>query len=127
MKTTLHLATVICATVILGSVAALGDDTVGTGTPRFAAPKPVPGQKIIATADYYTNDQLNVSSIQQSRVREAGPAPKGAMAMQSGTRIETRPPTSFAQPDPWIQSQHPWDIQSDLPAIDEGTTNNPAH
>lgn len=128
MKTTIKTAAAFCAaTVILSGLTAFGDDTVGVGTPRFATPKPAPGEKVVSTVDYYTNNQQTIANIQQSRVSQSGPLPKGASALATSSRTETRPPTAYMTADPWIQSQHPWDIQPDLPAIDEGTTNNVAH
>jgi hypothetical protein len=131
MKTTIKTAAALCAaTVILSGITALGDDTtpgIPAGTPRFALPKPAPGDKIISTVDYYTNNQQTVANIQQSRVQQSSPMVKGASALATSSRTETRPPTAYMQADPWIQSQHPWDIQPDLPAIDEGTTNDVPH
>lgn len=113
-------AAVFAATIALGDVTAFSQDanTAATTIKRPAINPPATGVKVVSTPEYYTNNQQNVANIQQSRVREAGPLPKGAMALQSGSRTEIRPPTGFVEPDPWIQQDHPWDIQTNLPSID---------
>jgi hypothetical protein len=69
---------------------------------------------VIPTPEYYTNDQSAKSVIQQYRVSQQGDVTKPAATMQSGPRIERRPPTTIMQDDPWIQQQHLWDITPDV-------------
>jgi hypothetical protein len=69
---------------------------------------------VIPTPEYYTNDQSAKSAIQQYRVTQQGTITKPAATMQSGPRIERRPPTTIMQNDPWIQQQHLWDITPDV-------------
>lgn len=113
-------AAVLAATIALGDATAFSQDanTAATTIKRPAINPPATGVKVVSTPEYYTNNQQNVAKIQQTRAREAGPLPKGAAALQSGPRTEIRPPTGFVEPDPWIQQDHPWDIQTNLPSID---------
>jgi hypothetical protein len=114
------LAAMLAATTVLGGAVAYSQDanTASTTIKRAAINPPATGVKVVSTPEYYTNNQQTVANIQQSRVQEAGPLPKGATALQSGPRTEIRPPTGFVEPDPWIQQDHPWDIETNLPSID---------
>jgi hypothetical protein len=69
---------------------------------------------VIPTPQYYTNDQSANTAIQQYRVQQQGDITKPAATMQSGPRIERRPPTTIMQNDPWIQQDHLWDITPDV-------------
>ena len=69
---------------------------------------------VIPTPEYYTNNQTANSTIQQYRVQQEGVVTKPAATMQSGPRIERRPPTTIMQNDPWVQQQHLWDISPDV-------------
>jgi hypothetical protein len=69
---------------------------------------------VVPTPQYYTNDQNAKSAIQQYRVTQQGSITKPSATMQSGPRIERRPPTTIMQNDPWIQQQHLWDISPDV-------------
>lgn len=73
----------------------------------------------VPTVRFYTNTQAAVVHDQKYRVRQEGVASKGAAALQSGPRIEPRPPTTYLQPDPWVQTDHPWDVSPGLPSINE--------
>jgi hypothetical protein len=106
----------LAATIVLGGATAFSQNT--TTIQKLPANLPATGVKVISTPDYYTNNQQTVISIQTARVQEAGPLVKGAMALQSGSRTEIRPPSGFVQPDPWVQQDHPWDIETNLPSID---------
>ena len=77
---------------------------------------------VIPTPEYYTNNQTANSTIQQYRVQQEGVVTKPAATMQSGPRIERRPPTTIMQNDPWVQQQHLWDIS---PAVEPSTS--PGH
>jgi len=59
------------------------------------------------TPESYTNNQAAISTDQQFRVREEGPA-KGATTQQNGPRIETRPPTTCWSTNPWGDPDYPW-------------------
>jgi hypothetical protein len=80
----------------------------------------------VPTLTFYTNTQAAVATDQQYRVRQEGTVKKGATALQSGPRIEPRPPTSWLQTDPWVQPDHAWDMNPNVPYINEspGDTNN---
>jgi hypothetical protein len=69
---------------------------------------------VVPTPEYYTNNQNANSTIQQYRVQQEGVVTKPAATMQSGPRIERRPPTTILQNDPWVQQQHLWDISPDV-------------
>ena len=69
---------------------------------------------VVPTPEYYTNNQTANSTIQQYRVQQEGVVTKPAATMQSGPRIERRPPTTIMQNDPWVQQQHLWDISPDV-------------
>ena len=79
----------------------------------------------VPTVTFYTNTQAAASNDQQYRVREEG-GRKGAAALQSGPRIEPRPPTTYLQTDPWVQPDHAWDMNPNAPYINEtpGDTND---
>jgi hypothetical protein len=67
---------------------------------------------VLSTPEYYTNTQAAAVADQQYRVREEGPA-KGGTAMQSGPRIEPRPPTTYLNTDPWVELDHPWNFANE--------------
>ncbi|HTV41241.1 MAG TPA: hypothetical protein VMF08_11740 [Candidatus Sulfotelmatobacter sp.] len=79
----------------------------------------------VPTASFYTNTEEAIANDQQYRVREEG-GRKGAAALQSGPRIEPRPPTTYLQTDPWVQPDHAWDMNPNAPYLNEalGDTNN---
>ncbi len=64
---------------------------------------------VFCTPECYTNNQAAITADHQYRIQGTGPA-KGATAMQSGSRIETRPPRSLLSTDPWVELDHPWDF-----------------
>jgi hypothetical protein len=113
IKTT---AALFAATTILGGVVAVCQQA--TTIQKLPANAPSPGTKVIPTPDYYTNNQATVAVIQQTRIQQEGIQTKGATALQHSVRIETRPPTAYMRADPWVQQDHPWDINPDLPSID---------
>ena len=79
---------------------------------------------VVPTVKLFTNTQTAVANDQQYRVRQEG-AIKGSAALQSGSRIEPRQPTSYVQADPWVQRDHPWDVNPNLPITESlGSTNN---
>ena len=81
---------------------------------------------VVPTITIYTNTQAAAANDQQYRVRQEGVVTKGAAALQSGPRIEPRPPTAYLQTDPWVQPDHAWDMNPNAPYINEslGNTNN---
>ena len=77
------------------------------------------------TVKLYTNTQAAAANDQQFRVRQEGGTAKGAAGLQSGPRIEPRAPTTYVQSDPWVQRDHPWDVNPNIPISETpGATNN---
>jgi hypothetical protein len=108
-------AALFAAALISGGVTALCQDNSAqiqgqdwTGNNDFT------NRIVVPTPEYYTNNQVADSTIQQYRVQQEGVVTKPAATMQSGPRIERRPPTTIMQNDPWVQQQHLWDITPDV-------------
>jgi hypothetical protein len=116
MKTIIQTtAALFAAAMTLGSATAFCQDNSAqiqaqdwTGNNDFT------NKIVLPTPQYYTNNQAANSAIQQYRVQQQGDITKPAATMQSGPRIERRPPTTIMQNDPWIQQDHLWDITPDV-------------
>jgi hypothetical protein len=125
MKT---IAGLLVAAVMSGGVAAFCQDNGGVAWPPTAWEWPGNGftnQVVVPTVKFYTNRQAAVANDQQNRVRQEGAGAKGAAALQNGPRIEPHPPTAYVQADPWVQRQHPWDVNPYLPISEwPGSTNS---
>ena len=79
----------------------------------------------VPTVDFYAKTQAAVANDQQYRVRQESVTAKGSAGLQSGARIEPRPPTAYVQADPWVQRDHPWDVNPYLPISESpGSTNS---
>ncbi|MGH7939559.1 MAG: hypothetical protein ACREFR_00620 [Limisphaerales bacterium] len=119
MKATIKtMAVVFAATILTGGMRALCQDTGGTGWPPTVWEWPnnnFTNKVVVPTVKFYTNSQAAVVHERQYRVRQEGSTAKGAASLQSGPRIELRPPTGYMQSDPWVQRDHPWDINPNLP------------
>lgn len=129
MRTKIKIASAVFLTVAAFGIAALGQDYSQTpwDTTSWEWPDNNFTNKIaVPTVTFYTNTQAAVANDQQFRVRQEGGVTKGAAALQSGPRIEPRPPTTYLQTDPWVQQDHAWDIIPNAPYINEspGDTNN---
>jgi hypothetical protein len=115
MKT---IVVLFAATIVSGVTAAYGQDT--------SPAQPIQVQDwqnndftnkiVVATPDFYTNNQAAIAADAQYRVQEEGPV-KGAEALQHSARIEPHPPTAILEADPWVQQDHPWDINTNSPTI----------
>jgi len=80
---------------------------------------------VVPTVKLYTNTQAAAVNDQQYRVRQETVTAKGAAALQRGPRIEPLPPGAYEQSDPWVQRDHPWDVNPHLPISETpGATNN---
>lgn len=125
MKTTV---VVFVAVAISGGVTARCQDTVEMAWPPTAWAWPGNGftnQVAVPTVKLYTNTQAAAANDRRYRVREEGTPTKGAAALQSGPRIEPRPPSAYVQADPWVQRDHPWDVNPFLPInASPGDTNS---
>ncbi len=118
---------VLLVAVMSGGVAAFCQDNSETLPPTaWEWPNNNFTNKVVApTVKLYTNTQAAVANDQQYRVRQETPTGKGATALQSGPRIEPRAPTTYVQSDPWVQRDHPWDVNPNLPITESpGATNN---
>ena len=105
------MAALFAAAMLSGAVTALAQDSSYSG---WTGNNDSTNKVVIPTPQYYTNDLNAKSAIQQYRVSQQGDIIKPAATMQSGPRIERRPPTTIMQNDPWIQQQHLWDISPDV-------------
>lgn len=116
------------AAAMSGGVAALCQDSGDTGWPPTAwewAGNNFTNNVVVPTVKFYTNTQAAVANDQQYRVRQEGVTAKGSSALQSGPRIEPRPPTTYVQTDPWVQRDHPWDVNPYMPISESpGSTND---
>lgn len=116
------------AAALLSGVAAYCQDSSETAWPPTAWEWPGNGftnNVVVPTVKFYTNAQAAVASDQQYRVRQESTTAKGAAALQSGPRIEPHPPTAYVQSDPWVQRDHPWDVNPYLPISESpGSTNS---
>ncbi|HXC34605.1 MAG TPA: hypothetical protein VNV43_01950 [Candidatus Acidoferrales bacterium] len=80
---------------------------------------------VVPTVDFYAKTQAAVANDQQYRVRQEGGTAKGSAGLLNGPRIEPRPPTTYVQADPWVQRDHPWDVNPYLPINESpGSTNS---
>ena len=71
---------------------------------------------VMPTPESFTNNLAAVKVVQQTRVTSTqGNSPKGAAAMQQGPRVEAHPPTTLMNSEPWVQQDHPWDINPAAP------------
>jgi hypothetical protein len=121
-------AVLIIATAMSGALAACGQDNSGTAWAPTAWEWPdndFTNKVVVPTVHFYTNNQAAVGNDQQYRVRQEGTTAKGAAALQNGPRIEPRPLTTYIQSDPWVQRDHPWDVNPYLPISETpGSTNS---
>lgn len=122
MKTNIKTAAALCAAVFVsGGVAAFGQyNYYGDTQPPSMQDWPdndFTNKIVVPTVECYTNNQAAIAADQQNRVQQEGVITKGAAALQRGSRIETRPPTTYMNSDPWIQPDHPWDIYTNSPII----------
>jgi hypothetical protein len=129
MKTTNKvMAVLFVAAAMSGAVAASGQDSSEMNWPPTAWEWPdnnFTNKFVVPTVKFYTNTQAAVANDQQYRVRQEGVTAKGSATLQSGPRIEPRPPTTYVQTDPWVQPDHPWDVNPNLPISESpGSTNN---
>jgi hypothetical protein len=123
MKTIIQTAVALfAAAMILGSVTALSQDNSQIQAQDWTGNNDSTNKLVVSTPAYYTNSQASATAIQQYRVQQEGVITKPAATMQSGPRIEQRPPTTIMQSDPWIQQQHLWDITPDVEP-----SNSPGH
>jgi hypothetical protein len=122
------MAVLLVAAAMSGGVAALCQDSGEAAWPPTAWEWPnndFTNKVVVPTVKFYTNSQAAVANDQQYRVRQEGVAGKGSTTLQSGPRIEPRPPTTYVQTDPWVQPDHPWDVNPNLPISETpGATNN---
>ena len=120
-------AAVFLVAVISGSVAAFGQDNNEMAWPPTAWEWPNNNftNKVVApTVTLYTNTQAAAVNDQQYRVRQETATGKGATGLQHGPRIEPRAPTAYVQSDPWVQRDHPWDVNPNMPITESlGATN----
>lgn len=129
MKTTKETtAALIIATAMSAALAARGQDNSGTAWPPTAWDWPdndFTNKVVVPTVHFYTNNQAAVGLDQQYRVRQEGTTAKGSAALQNGPRIEPRPLTTYIQCDPWVQRDHPWDVNPYMPISETpGSTNS---
>ena len=127
MKTIIKAAAAVFVTALTFGVAALGQDySQPWGTSWEWPDNNFTNRIVVPTTTIYSNTQAAVAYDQQYRVRQEGVVTKGAAALQSGPRIEPRPPTAYLQTDPWVQPDHAWDMNPNAPYIHEslGDTNN---
>ncbi len=118
MKTIIKLAAAgIVAALITRGVAALGDDSAGQTTASYWTSY----NKVVPTADYYTNEQAGVVAIQQSRDSQAGVQNKGgALLRPTGPMVIPRMPTEFHEQNPKFQQQHLWDVNTNYLYTSQG-------
>jgi hypothetical protein len=116
MKTIIQTTTTFFAAIIvLGAINALSQqDGTQIQAQDWAGNNDSTNQIVAPTVEYYTNNQVADTTIQQYRVTQQSVVIKPAATMQNGPRIERRPPTTFLQNDPWIQQDHLWDITPDV-------------
>jgi hypothetical protein len=107
-------AALFAAAIISGGVTAFCQDNTQIQGQDWTGNNDFTNKIVIPTTEYYTNMQAAISADQQYRVQQQGDITKPAATMQSGPRIEPRPPTTMMQNDPWIQQQHLWDITPDV-------------
>jgi hypothetical protein len=69
---------------------------------------------VMPTPESFTNNLAAVSIVQQTRLAQQS-TPKGAAAMQQGPRVEAHPPSTLMNSEPWVQQDHPWDINPAAP------------
>lgn len=129
MKTLIKSTTVlVLAAAISGGLAAFCQDNGQTTWPPTAWEWPgnnFTNNVVVPTVDFYAKTQAAVANDQQYRVRQEGTTAKGAASLQSGPRIEPREPTTYVQADPWVQRDHPWDVNPYLPINESpGSTNS---
>ena len=80
---------------------------------------------VVPTVKLYTNTQAAIVNDQQYRVRQDSVPGRGAVGLQRGPRIEPRPPAAYVASDPWVQRDHPWDVNPNMPISESpGPTNN---
>ena len=128
MKTIIRAAAAVFVTAATCGVAVLGQDysDMPWGTSWEWPNNNFTNKIAVPTVSFYTNTQAAVANDQHYRVRQEGVVAKGAASLQSGPRIEPRPPTAWLQTDPWVQPDHAWDMHPNAPYINEslGDTNN---
>ncbi|HEX3625248.1 MAG TPA: hypothetical protein VH280_07475 [Verrucomicrobiae bacterium] len=128
MKTLIKpIAVLLAAAIISGGVAAFSQDSRQSSWPPTAWEWPgnnFTNNVVVPTVGYYGKNQAAVANDQQDRVRQGGTG-KGGAALQTGPRIEPRAPTTYVQADPWVQRDHPWDVNPFLPISESpGSTNS---
>lgn len=129
MKTLMKtMAVLFVAAALAGASEAFCQNSDETAWPPTAWEWPgnnVTNQVVVPTVKLYTNTQTTVAHDQQYRVRQEAVTAKGSARLQSGPRIEPIPPTTYVQADPWVQRDHPWDINPYMPISETpGSTNN---
>lgn len=119
---------VVFAVIMSGGLAAYCQDNGEMAWPPTAWEWPNNSftNKVVApTVKFYTNTQAAVENDQKYRVRQETATGKGATSLQHGPRIEPRAPTAYVQSDPWVQRDHPWDVNPNMPITETfGSTNN---
>lgn len=114
------IKTVIGAIAALGALTALCQNAAITPNTQIQAQdwqnNNFTNKIVMPTTDYFTNNQSAISTVKQQRDVQSGPPAKGAVALHQGPRVEVRQPTSIMQADPWVQPDHPWDINTPPPA-----------
>ena len=123
------LAVLLVAFALSGGVAAYCQDASDTSWPPTAWEWPnnnFTNKVVVPTVKLYTNTQAAIANAQQYRVSQgAAIGGKGAAALQSGPRIEPRPPAGYVGCDPWVQRDHPWDVNPNMPISEtSGSTNS---
>jgi hypothetical protein len=115
MKT---LVALFVAAIAFSGSAASGQDTSATQPIQLQdwQNNDFTNKVVVATPDFYTNNQAAIAADAQYRIQEEGPV-KGAEALQHSARIEPHPPTAVLEADPWVQQDHPWDINTNSPTI----------
>ena len=114
MKAIIQMTAVVFVAAMISVIASAQDNGTQIGSQDWTGNNDSTNKIVIPTPEYYTNDQNAKCAIQQYRVSQQGDITKPAATMQSGPRIERRPPTTIMRNDPWIQQDHLWDITPDV-------------